>query len=92
MTYNLGMSNAITMTMAPEAHKVKRQTLDPSFSKRRVNTMEAGLYEELELLFAKISEYGDKGEEVPIQELYYCYTVGFATGIADGESGIDDLA
>lgn len=74
VTYALGMSNAITMTMQVDAHKVKRQTLDPCFSKRRVNTMEDGLYEELELLFAKISEYENRGEEVPIQELYYCYT------------------
>ena len=92
VTYNLGMSSAITMTMAPEAHKVKRQTLDPSFSKRRVNTMEDGLYEELELLFAKISEYGNKGEEVPIQEMYYCYTVGFAVKAMHQKSGIDGFA
>lgn len=85
MTYALGMSNAITMTMQVDAHKVKRQTLDPCFSKRRVNTMEDGLYEELELLFAKISEYNKTGEEVPIQELYYCYTVSAL--IRDCESG-----
>ena len=73
--YSLGMSTAITMTIPVHAHKLKRQTLDPCFSKRRINVMEDGLYEELERVFDKIREYGERGEDVPIQELYYCYTV-----------------
>lgn len=38
--------------------------------------MEDGLYEELERVFAKISEHGERGDQVPIAELYFCYTVG----------------
>ncbi|KAJ8063557.1 hypothetical protein OCU04_007429 [Sclerotinia nivalis] len=64
----------MAFTIPVEEHKLKRQTLDPSFSKRRVNQMEDGLYEELERVFDKISEYGGKGENVPIAELYFCYT------------------
>lgn len=37
--------------------------------------MEKGLYDELELVFAKIGEYEQRDEEVPIMELYFCYTV-----------------
>ena len=73
--YSLGMSTAITMTIPVHSHKLKRQTLEPCFSKRRINMMADGLYEELEQVFDKIREYGDRGEDVPIQELYYCYTV-----------------
>ena len=66
----------MTMTIPVQAHKIKRQTLDPCFSKRRVNMMEEGLYEELERFFDKIREYEARDEIVPIQDLYYCYTVG----------------
>lgn len=37
--------------------------------------MEDGLYEELELVFDRIRQYEKRGEEVPIMELYFCYTV-----------------
>lgn len=75
--YALGMETAITMTVPAHAHKLKRQTLDPCFSKRRVNMMEDGLYEELDLVFDKIREFEGRGEDVPIQEMFYCFTVGF---------------
>ena len=76
-SYALGVSNAMAFTVPVESHKLKRQTLDPNFSKRRVNMMEDGLYNELEQVLEKIAEYGRRGEEVPISELYFCYTVGF---------------
>lgn len=37
--------------------------------------MEDTLYEELERVFGKISEYSRRGDVVPIAELYFCYTV-----------------
>ena len=40
--------------------------------------MEDTLYEELERVFAKISEYARRGDIVPIAELYFCYTVSDA--------------
>ncbi|MCJ1239560.1 hypothetical protein MMC14_007558 [Varicellaria rhodocarpa] len=73
-SYALGVSNAMAFTVPVESHKLKRQTLDPNFSKRRVNMMEDGLYNELEQVLDKISEYGRRGEDVPISELYFCYT------------------
>jgi hypothetical protein len=68
----------MAFTVPVEKHRQKRKTLDPNFSKHRVGTMEDGLYEELELVLDKISEYGKRGEEVPIMELYFCYTVSFS--------------
>lgn len=65
----------MAFTVPVEKHRIKRKTLDPSFSKHRVGLMEEGLYEELELVFEKIGEYEKRGEEVPIMELYFCYTV-----------------
>jgi hypothetical protein len=71
----LGVTEALAFTMSIETHRIRRQTLDPSYSKRRVNMMEDTLYEELERVFAKISEYAKRGEVVPIAELYFCFTV-----------------
>lgn len=42
--------------------------------------MEDTLYEELDRVFAKISDYAKRGEVVPIAELYFCFTVGHAFG------------
>lgn len=73
----MGVSEAMAFTVPVEKHKIKRKTLDPNFSKQRVSLMEDGLYEELELVFGKIEEYAKRSEEVPIMELYFCYTVCF---------------
>ncbi|KAK4113198.1 cytochrome P450 [Canariomyces notabilis] len=73
-SYGLGVSQAMAFTSPVEKHRVKRQALDPAFSKRRVNMMEDGLYEELEKVFDRIDGYEKRDEEVPISELYYCYT------------------
>lgn len=67
----------MAFTIDPEAHKQRRSTIDPNFSKRRVAMMENGIYEELEKVFARITEYGKKGEVVPIAELFFCYTVSW---------------
>lgn len=74
-SYALGASQALAFTVSIEQHKAKRKTLNPCFSKSSINNMEEKLYEELDLVFAKIREYERKGEEVPIAELLYCYTV-----------------
>ncbi|KAI3329671.1 cytochrome P450 [Ustulina deusta] len=73
-SYALGVSEAMAFTVPVEKHRQKRKTLDPNFSKQRVNMMEDGLYEELELVFDKIRHYEKRGQEVPIMELYFCYT------------------
>ncbi|KAL7892318.1 cytochrome P450 [Trichoderma sp. SZMC 28014] len=73
-SYALGASQALAFTVSIEQHKAKRKTLNPCFSKSSINNMEEKLYEELDLVFAKIREYERKGEEVPIAELLYCYT------------------
>jgi hypothetical protein len=75
VTYSVGTSNAMTMTIPIDAHKAKRQVLDPVFSKRRINMMEAQLYEEIDRVLFKINQYHTRDEEVPIHELFYCYTV-----------------
>lgn len=69
----------MTMTIPVEAHRAKRQVLDPCFSKRRVNMMEDYFYEEIERVFDKISQYEKRDEEVPIHELFYCYTVQWSS-------------
>jgi len=74
-SYALGVSEAMAFTVPVEKHRLKRKTLDPNFSKQRVGIMENGLYNELEMVFDRISEYEKKREEVPIMELYFCYTV-----------------
>lgn len=74
-TYSVGVSNAMTMTIAPEAHRAKRQVLDPCFSKRRVNMMEESMHSEIGRVFDKVDQYVALGDEVPIHELLYCYTV-----------------
>ncbi|KAI0473333.1 cytochrome P450 [Xylariaceae sp. FL0804] len=74
ISYALGVSEAMAFTVPVEKHKVKRKTLDPNFSKQRVGLMEDGLYDELELVFERIDEYMKRGVEVPIMELYFCYT------------------
>jgi hypothetical protein len=72
--YSLGISNAMTMTVPVAAHKAKRQTLEPCFSKRRVNDLEGLLCTEFDRVVNKIKSYESRGEEVPIQDLFYCYT------------------
>lgn len=40
--------------------------------------MEDTIYEELERVFAMISEYAKRGDIVPIAKLYFCFTVSYA--------------
>lgn len=68
------MTQALAFTIDIETHRVRRQVLDPSYSKRRVNAMEDTIYQELERVFAKITEYAERGDAVPIAELYFCFT------------------
>lgn len=74
-SYALGVSQGMAFTISIEQHKAKRKTLNPCFAKLCINNMEDKLYDELDLVFAKIREYESRGEEVPIAELLYCYTV-----------------
>ncbi|KAI1442050.1 cytochrome P450 [Annulohypoxylon stygium] len=85
-SYALGVSEAMAFTVPVEKHKLKRKTLDPNFSKQRVSMMEDGLYDELELVFDKIKGYEKRGEEVPIMELYFCYTGDIISRYLFGES------
>lgn len=73
-SYALGVSQGMAFTISIEQHKAKRKTLNPCFAKLCINNMEDKLYDELDLVFAKIREYESRGEEVPIAELLYCYT------------------
>ncbi|KAK4223162.1 Trichodiene oxygenase [Podospora fimiseda] len=73
-SYTLGVSKAMAFTLQADKHKIKRQALEPAFSKRRVNMMEDGLFEELDLVFDRINNCEKEGSEVPISELFYCYT------------------
>lgn len=75
ITYSVGVSNAMTMTIPVEAHRAKRQVLDPVFSKRRVNMMEDYFNGEIEKVFDRVNQFAERGEEAPIHELFYCYTV-----------------
>ena len=36
------------------------------------------MYEEIEKVFAKITEFAEQGKVIPIQEAYYCYTVSIS--------------
>jgi hypothetical protein len=65
----------MAFTISIEKHKEKRKTLNPCFSKLCVSNMENTLYDELDKVFSKIQECERKGEQVPIAELLYCYTV-----------------
>ncbi|RYC61314.1 hypothetical protein CHU98_g4892 [Xylaria longipes] len=63
-SYALGVSEAIAFVSPVEKHRLKRKTLDPCLSKQRVNMMEDGMYEELELVFDKIDDYERRGEDI----------------------------
>ncbi|XDG09714.1 hypothetical protein ABKA04_009329 [Annulohypoxylon sp. FPYF3050] len=76
----------MAFTVPVEKHRLKRKTLDPNFSKQRVSMMEDGLYNELELVFDKIKGCENRGEEVPIMELYFCYTGDIISRYLFGES------
>ena len=65
----------MTMTIPIEAHRAKRQVLDPCFSKRRVNMMEGFIQEELGRVFDKVDACQRQESVVPIHEFFYCYTV-----------------
>lgn len=53
--------------------------------------MEDTLYEEIERVFAKISEYAKREDIVPIAELYFCFTVSHAFGPSETSSAIQML-
>ncbi|KAJ8122061.1 hypothetical protein ONZ43_g1648 [Nemania bipapillata] len=74
------------MTIPIDAHKAKRQVLDPVFSKRRINMMENQMYEEIDRVFLKINEYHTHNEEVPVHELFYCYTADIVSELLFGKS------
>ena len=65
----------MAFTISIDQHKEKRKTLNPCFSKLCISNMEDTLYDEYDKVFSKIKEYERKGEQVPIAELLYCYTV-----------------
>lgn len=69
----------MAFTISIDQHKEKRRTLNPCFSKLCVSNMEDTLYNELGKVVSKIKEYERKGEQVPIAELLYCYTVSSRT-------------
>ncbi|KAJ8132254.1 hypothetical protein O1611_g1370 [Lasiodiplodia mahajangana] len=76
----------MTMTIPIEAHKAKRQVLDPVFSKRRINMMEDQIYREIERILEKFEQYHQRDEEVPIHELFYCYTADIVSELLFGKS------
>ena len=67
------------MSLDPVKHRQRRELLNPSFSKRRVNMLEHIMYDEMDKIFTKVSAIAHRGEVVPLQEVYYCYTVCFPT-------------
>ncbi|KAI0201516.1 cytochrome P450 [Astrocystis sublimbata] len=86
VTYSVGSNNAMTMTIPVEAHRAKRQVLDPVFSKRRINNMEGSIYDEIDRIFEKVEAFRNNGEQVPIHELLYCYTADIVSELLFGRS------
>jgi hypothetical protein len=37
--------------------------------------MESSIYDEIDRVFEKVEQFRENGEEVPIHQLFYCYTV-----------------
>ncbi|OQE24211.1 hypothetical protein PENFLA_c010G02605 [Penicillium flavigenum] len=72
--YTLGAPNSLSMSLDPAKHKRRKELLNPCFSKRRVHQLQHTMYEEMAKVFSKLSAVADKGEPVPIQDAYYCYT------------------
>jgi cytochrome P450 len=66
---------AINVLLDPIVHRQRREMLSPSFSKRRINMLEDLMYDELDRVFEKITEFVNQGRVIPIQEAYYCYAV-----------------
>ncbi|KAI1741372.1 cytochrome P450 [Xylaria scruposa] len=85
VTYSVGSNNAMTMTIPVEAHRAKRQVLDPVFSKRRVNAMESSIYDEIDRVFEKVEQFRKNGGEVPIHQLFYCYTADVVSELLFGK-------
>ena len=79
ISHSFGLSRAITRIIPVQAHRARRQNLNPCFSKRCVHALEPVLYDELDRVFNKIDAHEQRGQEVPIQDLYHCYTVGRMT-------------
>ncbi|KAM0277611.1 hypothetical protein ACHAO9_012497 [Fusarium lateritium] len=71
--YSFGVPTAINVLLDPIVHRQRREMLNPSFSKRRINMLEDLMYEELDRVFEKITEFVNQGRVIPIQEAYYCY-------------------
>lgn len=75
IAYTLGVPNAISMLFDISEHKKRRETLNPSFSKRRILLLEDLMYEELEKVMSYAMPYIERKEPLPIQDAYYCFTV-----------------
>ncbi|KAG9230877.1 cytochrome P450 [Amylocarpus encephaloides] len=86
VAYTLGIPNAISMLMHPIVHRQRREILNPSFAKRRINFLEDVMYEEIEKVFEKVEEYAAEGRIIPIQEAYYCYTGDIISRVIFGKS------
>ncbi|KAF7502392.1 hypothetical protein GJ744_005858 [Endocarpon pusillum] len=84
--YKLGAPNALSMSLDPVKHRQRRELLNPSFSKRRVNMLEHIMYDEMDRIFTKVSAIAHRGEVVPLQEVYYCYTADVISRYLFGES------
>ncbi|OXV07329.1 hypothetical protein Egran_04906, partial [Elaphomyces granulatus] len=72
--YKLGAPNSLSMSLDPVKHRRRKEILNPCFSKRRVFMLQHIMYEEMDKVFASVSALAEKGEPVPIQDAYYCYT------------------
>ncbi|RBQ68277.1 hypothetical protein FVER14953_05538 [Fusarium verticillioides] len=86
IAYTLGVPNAISMLFDISEHKKRRETLNPSFSKRRILLLEDLMYEELEKVMSHAMPYIERKEPLPIQDAYYCFTADVISHFTFGKS------
>ncbi|KAF4997554.1 hypothetical protein FGRMN_3759 [Fusarium graminum] len=86
VAYTLGVPNAISMLFDIDEHKKRRETLNPSFSKRRILLLEDLMYEELEKVMTRAMPYIERKEPLPIQDAFYCFTADVISHFTFGQS------
>jgi hypothetical protein len=75
--YNgFGFPTSIFAQRDPVAHKIRKQTLAPLFSKSAVDGLEGIVQENSGQLRDRYAEFARKGKPVPVQNSLFCLTVG----------------
>ena len=86
VAYTLGVPNAVSMLFDIAAHKRRRATLNPSFSKQRILLLEDLMYDEVDRVMDRAMEYVERKEALPIQDAFYCYTADVISHYLFGKS------